>query len=89
MKVALVRLQVRHRHVLNGNCVMGCIGNDGIAVPVIMGRRQKRIDICKDSFVDLDDARCGREVSNRDPDQNWARRRMCPDLRYRSCCLRP
>ena len=65
MKIALVRQQLRRRHVLSGDRIMGGVGNRGIAMGVIMGFRQKRADICKDRFADFDGVRCRREIGNR------------------------
>jgi hypothetical protein len=48
MKAALVRQQLRRGDMLNGNCVVRDIRDDGIAVPVIVGRRQKRGHVGKD-----------------------------------------
>ena len=40
MKIALVGLQLRRRHVLNGDGVVGGVGNHGVAVTVVTGCRQ-------------------------------------------------
>src|SRR5438552_16273370 len=66
MKVVLVRLQLRHRHILNCDRVVGGIGNDSIAMGVIVDCRPKRVNICEDGFADLDGVCFGRKVSNCD-----------------------
>src|SRR5260221_11390211 len=53
MKVALVRQQLRRGDVLNGNRVVRGIRDDGIAVSVIVGRRQESGHVCKDRLADL------------------------------------
>src|SRR5260370_23236509 len=66
VEVALVRLQLRRGHFLDGDRVVGGIGNDGVAVPVVVGRREKRVNICKDGFANLDGVRFGRKISKGD-----------------------
>ena len=48
MKVTLVRLQLRRRHILNGDRVVSGIGNDGVPMGVVMHCRKKRVHACKD-----------------------------------------
>jgi hypothetical protein len=66
MKVALVRLQLRRRHILNGDRVVSGIGNDGVAMGVVMCCRKKRVYACKYGVADLDGVRLGREVCEGD-----------------------
>src|SRR5260221_10976404 len=64
MKVTLVRQQLRWSDVLNGDRVVRGIRDDGIAVSVIVGRRQESGHVCKDRLADLDCVFCGVEVRN-------------------------
>lgn len=64
MKVILVRQQLRRGDVLNGNRVVRDIRDDGIAVFVIVGRRQESGDVCKDRLADLNCVFCRVEVRN-------------------------
>jgi hypothetical protein len=57
---------IARRHIQNADCVVGGVGDDGVAKGVVMGCGQKRADVCKDGFADLDVVGCGREVSNGD-----------------------
>ena len=47
MKIVLVRMQLLGCHILNSEGVVDCIGDDNVAVAVIVGSRQQRVDICK------------------------------------------
>ena len=66
MEVALVCLQLRRRHILNGDRVVGGVGNDSVAMGVVIRCRKKPVDICKDGFAEPNGVGFGRKVSNGD-----------------------
>jgi len=66
MKITLMRLQLRRGHVLNSNCVVSSIGNDGIAMGVVMGCREQRVQACKEAMADLNGVGLEREVCEGD-----------------------
>ena len=60
----MVRQQLSLAAVLNSNRVVRGIRDDGIAVSVVVGRRQESVHIRKDRLADLDSVLCGVEVPN-------------------------
>src|SRR5258708_27667585 len=60
MKIALVRLQLRQRHVLNGERVVGSVCDYDVAVIVVVSGRHYFVGICKDRAAELNVVRCYR-----------------------------
>src|SRR5579871_672617 len=58
MEVGLVRDQLCRGDVLDSNRAMRSIRDNGISGGVVMGRSQKRIDICEHGLAELDGVRC-------------------------------
>ena len=53
MKIALMRLQLLRSHILNSERVVDSVGNYDVAVAVIVGSRQQRVDIRKDGVAEV------------------------------------
>jgi hypothetical protein len=54
MKIVLMRIQLLRSDMLNGERVVGGVRDHGIAVTVVVGRRQRRANFCKVRLAELD-----------------------------------
>jgi len=58
--------QLRGHHVLQRDGVVKSVGDDGVARAVVMGGRQKRGDVGKDSLAELQRVGRGRKAGQGD-----------------------
>ena len=62
MQIALIRQQLRGRHVLDRDRIMRAVSDDGVAGCVVMSCRQQRTYVRKYAVAELKRVGCRRKV---------------------------